>query len=529
MMRLLRMEMGGKADKAVHDYLKAHIHGAEVDDFAREIARLSLTLADIPNPNGWDLQPGDMYASDLLARETKRCRILLSNPPYERFEAGKVTQYSPTARPKSHSKAVELLNRTIPNLPQGAVFSLLLPQGVLHREDAAKVRMLLLRDFDVREICLFADRVFEEGEPESVVIIARRRRSGERAQQSIRYRRVREDGVERFARTYSPDSENEVPVSGLWLTARLNTPDLPEVWAALGDNPRLSTVADVGQGFSFEKSGLVDKARDLGGRRFSDSVRAFVDGHKHVNIWEVPPSIWLSPSRTPVSPWRSGNATGREQILVNYVRAMRGPWRIKAFLDPDGRAAINTYNTVRPKTGGPIALFLWAILNSPVANGYAYCNTMQKHNYDTLIANLPLPLRWQDSVAAINEAAARFRRVARLSSSSSKHDSDIAEALMALDAEVLRAYALPVRLERRLLDLFNTIGVSKSRRRKGVGCSFPDYYPRGFRSLVPLHKYISEQYRNSTVAAVSSRMKPGRSAAVQEALRKAAREFGQGD
>ena len=68
-MRLLRLEMQDRKEAEVHDYLKSHVHGVEIDDFAREIARLSLTLADIPNPNGWDVRDGEYRtASDVLMR-----------------------------------------------------------------------------------------------------------------------------------------------------------------------------------------------------------------------------------------------------------------------------------------------------------------------------------------------------------------------------------------------------------------------------------------------------------------------------
>jgi len=262
-------------------------------------------------------------------------------------------------------------------------------------------------------------------------------------------------------------------------------------------------------------------------------VRAIIDGHTDTNIWEVPKAVWLSPIRTPVAPWRSGNYTGEEQVLVNYVRAMRGPWRIKAFLDLNGHAAINTYNTVRPKPGGPPALFLWAVLNSPISNAYVYCNTMQKHNYDSLIGDIRLPLRWGDHVEAIVGAATNYlNRVVPKQPFALMHDQDaeLNDLLLALDAKVMRAYELPARLERTLLDLFNLPhGKKKERRRKGVGCTFGDYYPIGFKSLVPLHKFISSGYRGSTVDQVFARMKPSKSSAGTAALRAAAKAFGGDD
>src|SRR5262245_51323203 len=49
-------------------YLRQRLHGIDIDDFALEIARLALTLADIPNPDGWDVKHMDMFVSDISER-----------------------------------------------------------------------------------------------------------------------------------------------------------------------------------------------------------------------------------------------------------------------------------------------------------------------------------------------------------------------------------------------------------------------------------------------------------------------------
>ena len=49
-------------------YLRRRLHGMERDAFALEIARLSLTLADVPNPNGWALTEASMFPGDRLER-----------------------------------------------------------------------------------------------------------------------------------------------------------------------------------------------------------------------------------------------------------------------------------------------------------------------------------------------------------------------------------------------------------------------------------------------------------------------------
>jgi hypothetical protein len=523
-MRLLRLEISDRSEADVHESLKCHIHGLEIDDFAIEIARLSLTLADIPNPNGWDLHNGDMYASAILQQKAAECGILLSNPPYEAFTASEKERYRKIGFPVRKPKAIEFLDRTLPWLPEGAVFGLVLPQTVLHGTQARDAREVLLRDFDIHEICLFADKVFEEGEPETVAVLGRRREIGESIARTARYLRVHEGGLQRFEQTYQPDSCLEVQIDRFESDPFKSflVPELPEVWTTLGENPSMSSSTDVGQGFSFAKKDLLTEARKLAKRKTDDAVSAFLEGHSKVDIWDLPRLSWVSPSRTPVRPWRSGQATGMPQVLVNYVRAMRGPWRIKAFLDYAGHAAINTYLTVRPKPGGPSVEFLWAVLNSPIANAYVYCHTMQKHIYDGLIAKLPLPMYWEDSVRPVEEAARAYLQVVKPSEAFAlRADNQTAacEALLAMDAAVMRAYHLPLRLERAVLEVFRLPAIKKAKgRRKGVGCVFGDYYPLGFQSYLPLHMIISDRFERAAADATADRFKPGESAYVRDVL-----------
>jgi len=81
-----------------------------------------------------------------------------------------------------------------------------------------------------------------------------------------------------------------------------------------------------------------------------------------------------------------------------------------------------------------------------------------------------------------------------------------------MDAAVLKAYDLPPRLERQVLDLFT--GVS----RKGVGCPFTGYYPRGFSSYLPLHVLLSEGFHRARADVTIDRFKPGQSEHVRQTL-----------
>ena len=66
------------------DFLRERLLGVENDAFALEIARLSLTVADEPNSNGWlGLKHDDMFAGDYLESTAALSTVLLTNPPYE--------------------------------------------------------------------------------------------------------------------------------------------------------------------------------------------------------------------------------------------------------------------------------------------------------------------------------------------------------------------------------------------------------------------------------------------------------------
>src|SRR5205823_5536991 len=96
----------------------------------------------------------------------------------------------------------------------------------------------------------------------------------------------------------------------------------------------------------------------------------------------------------------------------------------------------------------------------------------------------PLPRMTLERTQAIEAAASAYLAAVKASESAfmqrdAKHETK--QALLAIDAEVLKLYDLPPRLERQLLDLFAGV------ERKGVGCDFRGYYPPGFTSYLPLH------------------------------------------
>ena len=245
-MRLLTELLPPDWQESRREYLRRRLHGLEIDPFALEIARLSLTLADVPNPNGWALKEDDMFAGTILKEEIPRATIVLGNPPFEDFEAGvRCVGWLP-------NKAAETFHRVVEHLPFGGVFGFVLPQTVLRSRQATDVRRTLLSEYDIAEIDLFADRVFRYGESESTVIIGRRLASSRTKNLVVRYHRVREGHIKEFSRSYEPGNTEEVQIdensSGC---SSLFIPDLHSVWNELSAMRTLDQFVGIGKGLEY--------------------------------------------------------------------------------------------------------------------------------------------------------------------------------------------------------------------------------------------------------------------------------------
>ncbi len=249
-MRLLRELFDGD-EKGFHKYAKRSLVGLEVDPFAREIARLSLTIADVPHSNGWNVLEGNIYCSDILKEKAKHAMVLLCNPPFEDFtsaekqacrEAGQMLRFD--------NKAAEMLWRTLLHMPKGALFGVILPHGFLHRKNLAELREMLVHRFELR-ICLLPARVFCRADHKSVAILGRN--TSERPR-SIEYSIVPENRLEEFKASYRADREI-VPLERIEATAGydLRVTPLQEIWEYCRDLPTFDSVATVGRGIEFKK------------------------------------------------------------------------------------------------------------------------------------------------------------------------------------------------------------------------------------------------------------------------------------
>jgi len=505
-----------------HRYLNRHLHGIKKDPFAIEIARLALLLGDAPHGNRWDIEAADMFAPAVLAKQAAHARILLANPPYERadFEVSR----RGVGRTRTRRKVDEVLARVLPCLAEGSVIGVVVPQGFLRSAESRDLRGTLLSGWSLSEIATFEDRLFERPDQETAILLGKKE-AKRPVTHSLIYRRVRNAGMSAFKERLEFSAETRV-LQTRFASAppySLELPELEEVWRFLQDNRKLADVAIVAKGLEFDEKTIKQdpSAESVTPRRGFEEVVRRAEGE--YGIHELPPTTWLNFDKVRIRRKGPSPRSGVPQILVNYAPAGRDRWRLRALLDKRGLVATRRFLAVRPKAPRIPRQFLWAVLNSPVANAFVASHSGKQDIPKRVVQQLPLPPSDAQQMALVARLADEYLRAVRSPKAAplfAHAPPDPAAALRRLDGEVLRLFDLPPRLERELLDYF------RGERRKGVPFEFGDYFPVEFRPWVPLHEYLSGDYARSTLGRFRETPRTV-SPDVLAALRTAAEAYGE--
>jgi len=122
---------------------------------------------------------------------------------------------------------------------------------------------------------------------------------------------------------------------------------------------------------------------------------------------------------------------------------------LKALIDRVGHPATSTFILVRPRSAAYSLDVLWALLNSPVANAYAFSHLGKRHNIVRDIRRIPMPNPSQ--FQGVQAAASAYLEAA---SSPVASPANLRKLLLRVDSEVLKLYSLPPAFETSLLGLF---------------------------------------------------------------------------
>lgn len=465
-------------------FFRERFVGIDNDPFALEIARLSLTLADEPNPDGWHgLTEADMYADGFLEQAAAKSTVMLTNPPYET------------------RKAEELLYRTLPNLPVGAVFGAVVPAALLFsaKNRAIQLRKWMVNNCQLMEIDLFPDGLFTFGDHECAIIIGRvlRKVTSTKSLQ-CRLRRVRDNETARKAfqldyRFCSTRLTGQSKLMGddtrLWIPEFQN-----EVWNYLSKYQSLSAIADVGKGFEHVGQSKLNGAVVVAEEKFPDSELGFSTMAGDWHLEDGPELKYLSTKDEHISVRRRG-LDKLPQVLLNYAPVGRGFWKLKPFIDPVGRPFMTRSICVRPRDESLTLQYIWALMLSPVASLYVWSHFLKRDILPNRFAHLWVPQATKQDVSRVSHLVDDFFDLTRkepktIFNSQGYTNTDMSTALERIDSEVLRLYSLPAKSERLLLEQF------RGEQRPGISVPFTEYYTAKTPD-VPLYAYRADSYQRS--------------------------------
>lgn len=549
------------SDRAARrQFLRNHIAGCDRDAFAIEIARLSLTLADVPNPNGWRLDAAkDMYAGNYLAEKIAANSVIIANPPFENAEITDKERASGDLRYARSGQAGELLRRIVNYASPGTLFGLIVPQTLLDGASFRELRRNLLTNIELREVVTFPDNVFKFAKPETALIIGKKLGGGRRGAEAFKFHRIRKQDMDAFR------NENRVPPDALLSRSealahpshQLLLPPLGEVWKAAERLPRFDEKAHITIGFYFYAED--DRDYPAGEVQVSEKkAPGFYQGFRRAertpDTHLLPKLEWLNQKEEMIRRACGGTERDEPRVVMNHVRTGGGAWRHKAFIDIVGRPATDAFLLLSPLAPSCSLEVLWALANGPFANAFTLTNAAAKQIGVRLLERMRVPLLHgppaslitavQTYIAAAQDFSARFgdgngvtKKLAKSKKpgkaiklpellfeglGSDQPDAESAERdrLRALhwrvDAEVLRLYELPAELERELLDFFDGVP------RVGVPFAQKGYIPSGFRKVQRLDDYLRitdewEQTDGRRCRLIEKRIENGRRTAAEEA------------
>ncbi len=448
-----------------HDELVRRLRGIEIDAFSTEVGRLCLTLADYPNADGWQLIPDDVFAPKVLEGASPNVGVVMANPPFESFSQRDVRRYGAVRT----EKPGELLRRVL-DVTAPVHLGFVLPRMALDspRSGYRELRDTIRRDYREVDAIDLPDTVFEYSNAETVLLIARDRRTGPRT--TRRSARVLPGEVEDVLRghwipkwlTDSIDSRGTGP-------ATLRVDEMAEIWERLAHLDTLSEVAEIHRGIEYKKS-----IKSAGSELFSDkphsNMALGVRLGRDLTAYQFLRVVYMN--TIPGEIRRSGNYRwGSPKVIVNAARRSRGSWLLTAASDLKGLWCYQRLFGIWPADviEWPFELIA-AILNGPVANAYV---GPRKDIHQRILKAIPLP---DNSALDVPRIVDLVRRV--------MERPDL-ETILRIDAEILRGYDLPPRLERRLLLRF------EGEERRGI-LGFQGYYPPDFDSALPLHRILTE-------------------------------------
>jgi hypothetical protein len=357
------------------------------------------------------------------------------------------------------------------------------------------------------EIISMPDNIFRHSQAPTVLLIA----SGKQQRDELKLTtgEVYKGDKELFYLTGIPSSSTskllitkpDPFIDSMWLRT------LKEVWDYTSNLKLLENFAEIHRGIEYNiplarhKNELISNETKSGFfaglHSYEDGLEPYyISGHQYLKISED----LMRGKSYKKWPWK------QPKVIANAHRIRRGHWRVIGAVDYEGLYCYQVLHGIWAKPNCDLSLeVISSLINSPLTN--AFVSTLEADRSITVhtLKNIPIPIftnmQKQNITSLVNEYQQCRKLWHQNEIGNDEADKKCLEILKSLDAEVLKAYDLPPRIERLLLNYF-------SGYERPVPFKFNRYYPEGFHPYVPWHTYISRDFQDANIEATLKRLKP---------------------
>ena len=374
-----------------HSYLVQRLHGVDVDQFATQVAGLSLFFIDLPAGDTWNVKTADFMSSE-SASLPRSPTIVVGNPPFKELRS---------SGGRREQRASLFLTKYLDMLPPGGLLGVVLPETFLENSSCHDARSRLLTECELLELWQLPEGIFPMSNAATVVVIARKRAAtGQRFEAPVRVERVGALAQEKkqFLNGDRPRFSHVIPSTMPWMEnpgVRFYSSHLEgSVWDAIRVSNRLKDFALIRNGIIPGKDQRTDhfdtSSRGEEWKPWLSGTRDFepyVVNPRDIKFVKYPGNL-----QWPRSDLESAFELPRSKILVNSGRAPGNPWRIYAAVDHVGYFPSQSIHCVLPK-GDSVSLEEFvAVLNSPVASAWVDSRNRKRWIGEDTLRDLPFPV-----------------------------------------------------------------------------------------------------------------------------------------
>lgn len=499
--RLRELLPASWTDQERHKYLKERLTAIEVDVFAAEVCRLSLMLADYPNPDGWKIISQDVFSSDVLKNQLKTSQIVLCNPPFEDFTPDEKKHYGD--RIQSAHKPYEILNKIMENPP--AMIGFVLPKSAIMGGRYRDIQDRVARTYKNVETIALPDRIFAFSYQETMLVLASDQNKATKTNVFVRTFWIHENDRRPLLETGQlPEGISKV-INRSTHKGFISLRDVPlnEIWNYLKNHPCIEAIADFHQGIwwnvSLDKKrhSLISSEPSHGFKKGLDTVQGKIEPYSAQRFVYLNMDERYRRTTAHSFPWE------KPKVIANARRISRGPWRIVGYPDSSGLVCTKNFMGIWPKKGINIEV-LSALINSPLVNAALYFKGYGRDNSIRILEQIPIPFPEvidKERIGYLIKYYITLKSTIMKESAKEPTIHECIKILMEIDSLILKAYDLPPRLERKLLEFFRGYP-------RPVPFDFPNYYPENFKPCFPLHKYLEMDLKQASAGELLKRITP---------------------